>query len=157
MKRLALALCILLTVTVGLTSCQSSIPRQPLPDSAVFYDYLGQDRAVVFAKLGEPLYKHKSVNGDECLTYPRSRLSMLLELRENKVAKVTYSTGSKRRKSNVRNEVMGLYGNGLEWNTIDNPSKPWLANRTLVMELADHSRLIYEDEVNLTVSSVDKL
>ncbi len=54
-------------------------------------------------------------------------------------------------------KVMDQYGNGLEWNTIDYPKKRWLKNNNLVMELSDHSLLIYEDKVNITVSAVDKL
>ncbi len=157
MKKSAIVLCVILAIVFGLASCRSSIPKQPLPVSSVYHDYLGQDTSVVIEKLGEPYYTNKWTDGGGFMTYPRSNLTMSFDLQDNRVVKVTYSTGSKPPKKEIRSKVMELHGNGQQWNTIENPSKPWLAKKILVMELPDHSRLIYEDKVNLTVSSVDKL
>lgn len=157
MKKSAIVLCIVLAIVIGLASCRSGVPKQPLPVSSVYHDYLGQDMSVVIEKLGEPNYTNKRADGGAFMTYPRSNLTLSFDLQDNRVAKVIYSTRSEPHKKDIRSKVMDLHGNGKQWNTIEKPSKPWLANKTLVMELADHSRLIYEDKVNLTVSSVDKL
>ena len=95
MRKYAIVLCVILVIVFGLASCRSSIPKQPLPVSSVYHDYLGQDISVVIEKLGEPYYTNRRADGGAFITYPRSNLTMSFDLRDNQVAKVTYSTRSK--------------------------------------------------------------
>jgi len=158
MKTFTISISSVLFIVMGLSSCTTTITKQPLPESRIYIDYFDQDKSLVIETLGEPDYANTHAVGGGCLTYSRPKMSMLFDFnKSNRITKVTYSTGSKSYKKDIRSKVMELHGNGQQWNIIEQPSKPWLANKSLVMELADHSRLIYEDKVNLTVSSVDKL